>query len=174
MGKNTWVTHQDLQQFTVHSLLPHCLCECWNKGAPITAVSCMRQGSLCVCTWFIIHSKLQSSHLHVSSVTLWASASLTSDVRLADETNGCNEMLSYATLHLSWREVDCWNCPTKSSDAREAFKPLPVCWLVYRKSHGGCILQRMALCSDWAACVNRAVNYNQCGYLNRLLLLLYS
>lgn len=51
-------------------------------------------------------------------------------------------------------EAAGWNSPMKSSDVQEAFKPLPVCWLVCRKSHGGCILQRVTLCSDWAACVN--------------------
>lgn len=159
MCKNKSVTNQDRQQFTVHSTF----CVCRNRWAPITAVWYMRQGSQCVCLWFVIHHK-KSSPATCMDLTLWSDTikikhccnSLSSCLFQLWVMNPMQCLLddafTCAMLRLSWREVGCWNGPIKSSDVREAFKPLPVYWLVYRKSHGCCILHRVALCSDWAAC----------------------
>lgn len=131
------------------------LCLYRNTGAPITAVRCMRQGNLCVYLWFKVNHVIQSDCQHRDCQTFLCLCKHLLVWSLGNSTNECyamlNEVCSCSMLHLSWREIDCWNSPVKSNGVQEAFKPLPVCWLVYRKSRGCCIVQSMAFSSDWAA-----------------------
>lgn len=148
--------NQDVKQFTVHSRLLHCLCV--HRSTSSAYSSDKKRTERCL--WYILafmpKCKLTLMQLpawgwHTIPQQLWfdwQSICLPQPWGIRNMGAMLVNYFNVAMLHLCWREVDCWISSMKSGDVQESLEPLPVYWLVDRKSHGF-LHPAVTLCSDW-------------------------